>query len=210
MIATAFGCLALLCVVSWPFFNDYGTVIKIQSTGAAAFALYFLALGSPTAAMACLISCSQLIISAAVRDRYVVIRLYGASLILLAFLSIVTWHGIPSALALTGSSLGTLARLQTSTTRMKGFFLVGAPFWLAHNLIVGALFALGTDLVSLISNIANLSKFLLKQRRASVGASASVALVTTQAALLVRSGQSKIIRLNPRWIDRDLLVKNTV
>ena len=130
MIATAFGCLALLCVVSWPFFNDYGTVIKIQSTGAAAFALYFLALGSPTAAMACLISCSQLIISAAVRDRYVVIRLYGASLILLAFLSIVTWHGIPSALALTGSSLGTLARLQTSTTRMKGFFLVGAPSWL--------------------------------------------------------------------------------
>src|SRR3546814_311496 len=105
MIATAFGCVALLCVVSWPFFSDYRTVVKIQSAGAAAFALYFLMLGSPTAAIACVISCSQLLVSASVRDRYVVVCLYGASLIVLSFLSVVTWHGIPSALAFTGSSL---------------------------------------------------------------------------------------------------------
>lgn len=63
VIATTLGCVALLCVVSWPFFSDYRTVVKIQSAGAAAFALYFLMLGSPTAAIACLISCSQLVIS---------------------------------------------------------------------------------------------------------------------------------------------------
>ncbi len=165
MITDAFGCLALLCVVSWPFFTDYRIAVKIQSAGAAAFALYFLMLGSPTAAIACLISCTQLIVSASVPDRYVVVRLYGASLILLAFLAVVTWHGIPSAFALTGSLLGSVARLQTSTTRMKGFFLAGAPFWLAHNLIVGAAFALGTDLVSLVSNFANLLKFLIGRRR---------------------------------------------
>lgn len=165
MIAAAFGCMALLCVISWPFFSDYKKVVKIQSAGAAAFAMYFLILGSPTAAIACLISCVQLIVSASVRDRYVVVRLYGASLIILSFLSIVTWHGIPSALALTGSSLGSLARLQTSTTRMKGLFLLGAPFWLAHNLIVGALFALGTDAVSLASNLANLMRFVVRRRR---------------------------------------------
>ncbi|WP_430984397.1 YgjV family protein [Escherichia coli] len=83
----------------------------------------------------------------------------------MSFLSVVTWHGIPSALALTGSSLGSLARLQTSTTRMKGLFLLGAPFWLAHNLIVGALFALGTDAVSLASNLANLMRFVVRRRR---------------------------------------------
>lgn len=168
MIATAFGCVALLSVVSWPFFSDYRTVVKIQSAGAAAFALYFLMLGSPTAAIACLISCSQLVISASVRDRYVVTRLYGASLILLACLSVVTWHGIASALAFAGSALGSLARLQTSTTRMKGLFLIGAPFWFAHNLMVGALFALGTDLVSLTSNMANLLKFMAGRRRSAV------------------------------------------
>ena len=165
MIATAFGCMALLCVISWPFFSDYKKVVQIQSAGAAAFAMYFLMLGSPTAAIACLISCAQLVVSASVRDRYVVVRLYGASLIILSFLSVVTWHGIPSALALTGSSLGSLARLQTSTTRMKGLFLLGAPFWLAHKLIVGALFALGTDAVSLASNLANLMRFVVRRRR---------------------------------------------
>jgi len=163
MIATFFGGIALLCVVSWPFFGKYRTVIQIQSVGAAAFALYFLMLGSPTAAIACLISCSQLIISASVRDRYVVTRLYGSTLILLTFLTVVTWHGIPSALAFTGSSLGSLARMQTSTTRMKGLFLIGAPFWLAHNLMAGALFALGTDLISLGSNLANLVKFIVRR-----------------------------------------------
>jgi hypothetical protein len=173
VIATALGCVALLCVVCWPFFDDYRTVVKIQSTGAAAFSLYFLMLGSPTAAIACLISCAQLVISASVRDRYVVSRLYGATLILLAFLSAATWHGIPSALAFTGSSLGSLARLQTSTTRMKSLFLVGAPFWLAHNLMVGALFALGTDLVSLCSNSVSLLRFLLR-RGVSLRSSAGV------------------------------------
>lgn len=184
MIAAAFGCVALLCVVSWPFFRDYRTVVRIQSAGAAAFALYFLILGSPTAAIACAISCSQLVISASVRDRYVVTRLYGATLILLAFLSVATWHGIPSALAFTGSSLGSLARLQTSTTRMKGLFLVGAPFWLAHNLMVGALFALCTDLVSLASNLANLVKFLVRRGVLERGLT-SITPTTEPLAILV-------------------------
>lgn len=188
MIATALGCVALLCVVSWPFFSNYRTAVKIQSAGAAAFALYFLILGSLTAATACVISCSQLVISASVRDRYVVVRLYGASLILLGFLAVVTWHGPPSALALTGSIFGSMARLQTSTSRMKGLFLLGAPFWLAHNLIVGAVFALGTDLVSVASNCANMVRYLLRQRNFSSTASSSITRISPSMALLSRVG----------------------
>lgn len=191
MIADAFGCLALLCVVSWPFFGDYRTAVKIQSAGAAAFALYFLMLGSPTAAIACLISCSQLIISASVADRYVVVRLYGASLILLGFLAVVTWHGLPSAFALIGSLVGSVARLQTSTTRMKSFFLAGAPFWLTHNLIVGAAFALGTDVVSLVSNLANLLKISIRRRReATCRKSVLNKLAIPASAAFVRSPAS--------------------
>lgn len=188
MIATALGCVALLCVVIWPFFGGYRTVVQIQSAGAAAFALYFLMLGSPTAAIACLISCSQLVISASVRDRYVVVRLYGASLILLGFLAVVTWHGSPSALALTGSIFGSMARLQTSTSRMKGLFLAGAPFWLAHNLIVGAVFALGTDLVSIASNCTSMARYFLRQRSVSSSAPASITLISPSAGLLSRVG----------------------
>ncbi|WP_371328220.1 YgjV family protein [Novosphingobium sp. NDB2Meth1] len=90
---------------------------------------------------------------------------------------------MPSALALTGSSLGSLARLQTSTSRMKGLFLVGAPFWLAHNLMVGAVFALGTDLVSLASNLASLAKFLVR-RGASARASNLIPSITEPVSIL--------------------------
>lgn len=165
MIATAFGGIALLCVVSWPFFADYRTVIKIQSTGAAACAVYFLMIGSPTAAIACLISCSQLLISASVDDRYVVVRLYGASLILLAFLSVATWHGMISAFAIIGSFCGSIARLQMSTTRMKILFMAGAPFWLVHNLMAGAVMALGVDAISIGSNTASFMNMLSRRRR---------------------------------------------
>lgn len=182
--AAALGCIALLCVVSWPFFADYRTVVKIQSAGAAAFALYFLMLGSPTAAIACIISCSQLVISASVRDRYIVVSLYGASIILLGFLAVVTWHGPPSALALTGSIFGSMARLQTSTSKMKVLFLAGAPFWLAHNLIVGAVFALGTDLVSIASNCANIVRYFLRERSLSSLAPTSVTFISPSVTLL--------------------------
>lgn len=165
MIATVFGGIALLCVVSWPFFANYRTVVKIQSTGAAACAVYFLMLGSPTAAIACLISCSQLLISASVDDRYVVVRLYGASLILLAFMSVATWHGLISALAIIGSFCGSFARLQMSTTRMKVLFMAGAPFWLAHNLMAGAVMALGVDAVSIGSNTASFMNMLSRRWR---------------------------------------------
>src|SRR3546814_3610372 len=70
---------------------------------------------------------------------------------------------------------------------MKGLFLVGAPFWLAHNLMVGALFALGTDLVSLASNLAHLMKFLVR-RGVSARASTSIASITEPVTILAWSG----------------------
>ncbi|WP_231472123.1 YgjV family protein [Novosphingobium sp. CECT 9465] len=163
MISTVFGIIAICCVFAWPFFVDYRTSVKIQGSGSAEFALYFLAIGSPTAAIACLIACSQLAISIAVKDRYIVTRLYGASFIILISLSVATWHGMASVLVFIGSSLATFARLQTSTHRMKALFLVGAPFWLVHNLMAGAFFALSSDFVSLASNVINLTRHLRRK-----------------------------------------------
>src|SRR3546814_19412312 len=96
-------------------------------------------------------------------------------------------------------------RLQTSTTRMKGLFLVGAPFWLAQNLMVGALFALGTDLVSLASNLANLMKFLVR-RRVSAPASTSIASITEPATILARSDYLTTITVSAPDLNRTNVV----
>ena len=123
---------------------------------AAAFAIYFALLGAPTASAICVISIAQLLAAAWIRDRGLVVGFYAASLVLLALVAAATWHGAASALALAGSLAGSMARLQQSTVRMKAMFLIGAPFSLAHNLLVGASYGLGVDAVSILGNAMSL------------------------------------------------------
>ncbi|GAA3278085.1 hypothetical protein GCM10020258_60370 [Sphingomonas yabuuchiae] len=90
----------------------------------------------------------QLTVALVVRDRVAKLALDGATLLALLLLTVATWHGILSGLAACGGASSFIARTQRSTTRMKIVFLVAAPFWLAHNLLIGAPFALAVDLVS--------------------------------------------------------------
>lgn len=150
------GMIGLACVVIWPFLRCLRRVIIVQGVGAIAFALQFAALGASTAAVACGISLAQLLIALTVRDRGTRLALNVASLAILVTLAIFRWAGISSLLAGCGSIVSMAARNQPSPLRMKIAFLIGAPFWLAHNIIVGAPFALTVDFISIFTNIAGL------------------------------------------------------
>lgn len=156
LLAAELGAIGLGSVLIWPFLRSYRKVIAVQSLGAAAFAIYFALLGAPTASAVCVVSIAQLLAAAWFRDRRLVVGFYAATLVLLALVAAATWHGAPSALALAGSLAGSMARLQQSTVRMKTMFLVGAPFSLAHNLLVGASYGLGVDAVSILGNAMSL------------------------------------------------------
>ncbi|MDE0879172.1 MAG: YgjV family protein [Sphingomonas bacterium] len=155
-VQVGFGFAGLICVLIWPLLRSYRGAVATQSAGAAAFAVHFALLGSPTASAMCLISFAQLLFTASIKDRKAMVTLYAATVVLMAVLLAFTWHGTPSLLVAFGSIAGTAARLQRSTVRMKTFFLIGAPFWLAHNLLLGAPLALGVDVVSIIGNSASL------------------------------------------------------
>jgi hypothetical protein len=159
-LAAALGVIGLGCVLIWPFLRSYRQVIALQSLGAAAFAIYFALLGASTACAVCVISITQLLAAAWIRDRGLIVGFYAATLVVLALVAAATWHGAPSALALAGSLAGSMARLQQSTMRMKAMFLIGAPFSLAHNLLVGASFGLGVDAVSIVGNAMSLLMLL--------------------------------------------------
>lgn len=159
------GIIGLACVVIWPFLGCLRRVIVVQCVGAAAFALQFAALGASTAAAACGISLIQLLVALIVRDRGIRSALNIASLVILMTLVLFTWAGISSLLAGCGSTISMVARNQPSPIRMKAVFLMGAPFWLAHNIIVGAPFALAVDLVSLFTNATGLCLASLGMRK---------------------------------------------
>ena len=70
-------------------------------------------------------------------------------------------HGGPlPLLAVEENVLGTCARLQTSTLRMKALFLVRSPLWLLHNLLIGAYFAIAVDIVSVLTDEITLAQTL--------------------------------------------------
>ncbi|WP_296744656.1 YgjV family protein [Mesorhizobium sp.] len=149
---TVFGSLGVAAIVTWPRLSTYRAAVAVQCAGAAAFAAYFALSGTSTAAASCIIALAQLLTSSLVRDRRVVICACAGSLVCLVLIASLTWNGIPTMLASAGCILGTLARVQKTTYRMKLWFLIAAPFWLAHNVVTASMFALVVDAVSITSN----------------------------------------------------------
>jgi hypothetical protein len=169
------GMIGLSCVVIWPFLSSLRRVIVVQGVGATAFTFQFAVLGASTAAVACGISLAQLMIALTVRDRRTRVALNVASLVVLAALALITWAGISSLLAGCGGLVSMAARNQPSPIRMKVGFLIGAPFWLAHNIIVGAPFALTVDFISVVTNIGGLCLAAFGARRSLQAAGSGAA-----------------------------------
>lgn len=164
-LALICGAIALICVVSWPYATSYRNAVAVQSAGAAAFAVQFACLGAWTASATSILSLTQLVCVASIGNRRCVRAVCGISIVALIAITISTWQGTPSLLAVCGSLAGSLARVQKSTTRMKIIFVIGAPFWILHNITVGAVFALCVDAVSIGGNIISLKRVARRNAR---------------------------------------------
>jgi hypothetical protein len=153
-----FGGLGVTAVIVWPRLQSYRSAVGVQCAGAVAFAAYFALSGASTASASCILAIVQLLTAALVRDRRVVIGVSAVTLACLGLIDAWTWSGIPTVLASVGCLVSTLARVQVSTHRMKIWFLVAAPFWLAHNVLTVSLFALVVDAVSIASNGSSIAR----------------------------------------------------
>lgn len=165
-LALICGAIALACVVFWPYAASYRKAVAVQSAGAAAFAVQFACLGAWTASATSALSLTQLLCVAFIGDQRCVRVVCGLSIVALVVITVSTWQGTSSLLAVCGSFAGALARIQKSTTRMKIIFVIGAPFWVLHNIAVGAIFALCIDAVSIIGNISSLARAARRSERA--------------------------------------------
>jgi len=151
-----FGAIGLSCVVTWPLLHSYRRALVVQGIGAIAFAAHFALLGALTASASCALSLIQLTIAGAVCEPHLRRKLNILVLVTLMLLAIATWDGIASALVASGGLISTIARCQNSTARMKAIFIAAAPFWLTHDLIVKAPFALAVDLIAVTGNLVGL------------------------------------------------------
>lgn len=152
-VQIGFGSLGLATVLLWPSVRHLKGVLCIQFVGAFSFAVYYGLGGAHTAAACCGISALQLLAIAALPSKPAAQKICAMGAGLQILFAVFTWQGVISLLAIVGAVLGTAARLQTSTSRMKLGFLATAPLWIAHNLITRSMFGLAVDIVSVSSNL---------------------------------------------------------
>jgi hypothetical protein len=121
---------------------------------AACFGAHYLTLGALTGTAMCAISVVQSLVSltclGAPNRNVWVHPLFAATTLIAAWLTITTWNGTPSACAALGALLATAARLNAAPQTMRLLFLGASLCWAGHNLLVGSVFGLTCDLLTIL------------------------------------------------------------
>ena len=86
------------------------------------------------------------------------VPLFAATTLVAAGLTLATWSGWPSACAGLGALLATAARLRGDPQGMRRLFLGASLCWALHNGLVGSVFGLTCDLLTLSGLILSLAR----------------------------------------------------
>jgi hypothetical protein len=150
------GLLALGSSLTWPLLRNRRVILGVQVVGSLLFAVHYLLLGAPTAAAMCATGALQGLALVLLVDRRKRIGVVGVTLAASAMVTALTWMGVPSLLSLAGQVMSGLGRLQVNTQRLRQCFLISVLFWTSHNLMVGSVFGLASDALSITSLILGL------------------------------------------------------
>lgn len=154
--ADAFGAAAFAGSCLWPLMKQRRGLLVGQAATNLLFITHFILLGAYTAAALCALVVTQVLTALPETRRRWHSALFVATVPGIAVVAVATWAGLPSALSSIGISLSTTARWQSNTTRMRLFLLVAGLFWVSHNILVMSPFAIASDGMAAIGNIARL------------------------------------------------------
>jgi hypothetical protein len=143
------GIAALACACTWPLLGQRKAILSVQVLCSLLFALHYLLLGAPSAAAMCMAGVVQGLAVVIFVRRGPRIGIVGGTVALSVLATAATWTGLPSLLSQFGQLAGAIGRLQMDTQRLRLCFMASVLFWTAHNLMVGSIFGLGSDTLSL-------------------------------------------------------------
>lgn len=149
--ANVVGLVAVSSSITWPLLRRRKAILIVQVAGSLLFGLHYLLLGASTAAAMCVMGALQGVALVTLIHRRQRIGVVGATMAIAALVTALTWNGLPSLLSQGGQAMSAIGRLQLDTQRLRLWFLVSVLFWCSHNLIVGSVFGLASDTLSLTS-----------------------------------------------------------
>lgn len=166
--ANAVGTAALATTCIWPLLARRQLILVVQVVGTVLFALHYLLLGSPTAAAMCTLGVAQGLAVVLLSQPKQRIAAVGATLFVSLAATALTWTSLASLFSLFGQTAGAVGRLQLDTQRLRLFFLVSVAFWCIHNLLVGSVFGLCADTLSVTGLMVGLWRNRIRPQPAPV------------------------------------------
>jgi hypothetical protein len=142
------GAAGVACGCLWGLFRSRRTLLSIQCAGALSFALHYMLLGSATGAAACIVGVLQSLAALRLSGRPLAAA-FGLTGIFAAISVCLTWSGVPSLCAAIGTCFACAGRLQREPQRMRLLFLACSSFWVGHNALMGSVFGLASDALTL-------------------------------------------------------------
>ena len=155
-----------VCIISWPFFRTRRAMLLVQIGVAAGFGIHYALLGSETAAIANLLSGLQLLAFLPGAKAAWLQKLGYLLLPVMVLVCVLTWSGLPSLCAISGTILLAIGRMQSNEQRLRIWVMAGTIPWLFHDLLVGSPIAV-IDAISILTANCSIWRAKTPRRRSS-------------------------------------------
>ncbi|MCM2477312.1 YgjV family protein [Rhizobium sp. CG5] len=150
LLASLAALFGAVCLVTWPFFRTRRAMLLVQIGVTAGFGIHYALFGAETAAIANLLSGLQLL-AFLPGEKVVWLKRLGHLLIpVMLLMSALTWSGLPSLCAVSGTILLAIGRMQADEEKLRIWVMAGTIPWLLHDLLVGSPIA-AIDAISLLT-----------------------------------------------------------
>ncbi len=158
-----FGAAAVASSCIWPLLASRERMLALQVVGSLLFGMQYFLLGAHTAAAMGVAGAVQGVAAVKLRPapRNAV---FAVTVALSLAVTAITWQGVPSALAQTGQLLSAFGRLRRDPQNIRLSFLASEVFWTSHNLLVGSLWGLVSDTMTVVTILVGLWRHHLRRR----------------------------------------------
>lgn len=147
LFGTAFG-------MAWPLFRTRTGMLLAQLAAGLCFTVHLALIGAVTGAAMNALSAAQVAAAIPLGTRPGFRIVYLAMLPFVAAGVVLTWQGLPSVFAALAMTLVSLSRYQTAVRPMRLVMAAALPCWFVHNVMVGSIPAVISDVVGMAINTA--------------------------------------------------------
>lgn len=159
-LSMAFGILGVCANTLWPLINQRKLLLLGQVIACICMFLHFWLLGAHTGAAVMATAGLQATLAIPLETHPRFKSIYFISLLLIPFISWLTWHGLPSVFSTFSLIFFCIGNLQVNTKKLRLLLLCCLFFWVGHNLLISSYPALISNILALCTSFYALAREL--------------------------------------------------